>query len=334
MINPSFEHKKRVSHTKNICTKIDSREIPVGSEEVRLFVVARNEALRLPYFLKYYLELGVDRIFVIDNNSTDDTVKIACSTENAHVFKIDHSFKEFWNWIEYFLNEYGRDRWCIVVDIDELLFYPLIENLNIKEFIYYLNKKNYTAFRSFLLDLYPEGPIRETNYLAGADPLEICPYFDPHYNLMEGNFFDKNRWASFSWTMVIGGVRQRIFGNTKERNWVFCLSKVPLFKYAEGVYLTEGMHAINGACVADVEGIVLHTKFMQDFVQKVCEESLREEHYLNGVEYKIYQKHLTDNPSLTFKNENSVFFKDSIQLINLGLMKISEDYKTYLLGFS
>jgi hypothetical protein len=41
-------------------------------------MVVRNEALRLPFMLQHYFERGVDRIFVFDNDSTDDTQSIGC----------------------------------------------------------------------------------------------------------------------------------------------------------------------------------------------------------------------------------------------------------------
>lgn len=49
-----FMHKKSLIDFAVKLEKIDKREIPAESNEIRLFVIARNETLRLPYFLKYY----------------------------------------------------------------------------------------------------------------------------------------------------------------------------------------------------------------------------------------------------------------------------------------
>ena len=44
-----------------------------------------------------------------------------------------------------------------------------------------------------------------------------------------------------------------------------------MFKYEDKTYLVHGMHAINGAELADIEGAVMHTKFMHDFGNRVDE---------------------------------------------------------------
>ena len=97
-----IKHKYNIFRTRFIYQRIDKNHISKNKKEIRLFVIARNESLRLPFFLKYYFEKGVDRIFLIDNNSTDNTREIALSFQNVHVFKINESFKIFWYWSEFF----------------------------------------------------------------------------------------------------------------------------------------------------------------------------------------------------------------------------------------
>ena len=64
--------RKSVSTIKNL----GSRNLIPERKEIRLFAIMRNESLRLPYFLEYYKNLGVDRFFLIDNNSTDGSVQV------------------------------------------------------------------------------------------------------------------------------------------------------------------------------------------------------------------------------------------------------------------
>src|SRR5689334_2342449 len=73
--------------------RVDKKPVPAGKNEIRLFVAARNERLRFPYFLKYYRELGVDRFFVIDNGSTDGTVPLLTAEPDVHVFRTDAAFR-------------------------------------------------------------------------------------------------------------------------------------------------------------------------------------------------------------------------------------------------
>jgi hypothetical protein len=62
--------------TRACMRSLDSREIPEAKDEIRLIMVLRNEALRLPYFLEYYSDLGVNRFSVMNSMSTDESVSI------------------------------------------------------------------------------------------------------------------------------------------------------------------------------------------------------------------------------------------------------------------
>ncbi|MDX8341769.1 glycosyltransferase family 2 protein [Draconibacterium sp. IB214405] len=304
--------------------------IPRGKDELRLFVIARNESLRLPYFLRYYLDRGVDRIFLIDNDSTDNTIEIALQFPNVHVFKITESFKNFWNWIEFFLNKYGKNRWCLVVDVDELLSYPFEEITPLKTLVNYLEKNKFDAIRSFLLDIYSDKPIIETNYCPNNNPLESCPYFDPTFNEGRIKLFDKKRWMYFETIIYFGGMRERVFNKIARSSWNYHLSKISLFKYSGNVYVTEGMHSVNGAQIADITGVVFHTKYMQDFIKRVMIESQREVHFGNAMEYKIYNKACLSENDITLCFKDSVRFENSRQLIKLGIMRTSVQFNNYL----
>ena len=75
--------------------------------EIRLFVVAKNEAPRFPWFLNYYRRLGVDRFFVIDNGSEDGTADTLRGETNLHLFSTSHSYvgsRQGLNWVSALLN--------------------------------------------------------------------------------------------------------------------------------------------------------------------------------------------------------------------------------------
>ncbi|MGV8096400.1 MAG: glycosyltransferase family 2 protein [Mangrovibacterium sp.] len=317
-------HIKNVKRTALLYLKMDKEDIPEVENEIRLMVIAKNESLRLPYFLNYYSQLGVDRFFLIDNNSDDDTREIALSYKNVHVFKIDDNYRNHLYWREFFLDKYCKNTWCVVVDMDELFHYPFSEIISLKELILYLETKGYTAVRSLLLDMYSEKPIVATNYKQGDNPIDVCAYFDIDYFTKTSPFLDKKKWEYFNSLMYYGGVRSRIFSRNK-----FCLTKISLLKYTKKTYLTKGMHAINGANIADIEGTVLHTKFLYDFKEKVRKACINEEYADDSYEYKLYNYLLLRNKNLTLRDEKSVRFKDTMQLTNLGIMKDSPDYRIF-----
>jgi hypothetical protein len=323
------QHWKIVNATKFIYTKIDNKKISYDKNEIRLFAIARNESLRLPYFFEYYEKLGVNRFFLIDNNSQDNTINIALSKKNTHIFQIKHNFKYFWNWIEFFLEKYGKGYWCLVVDIDELFSFPGIEKSNLQNLINYLSKSGYTAVKSTLLDMYSSASIRDTHYEVGENPLINCRYFENNFTYKSQMFYDKKNVREFPVVTRCGGTRERVFGNANGRRWSFCLSKISLFKYSKEVYLTEGMHGISNAKFADIEGAVFHTKFLFDFIEEVKIESKRGQHYCNGIEYKIYNSLLSANPNLTLKIEDSIEYLNTDQLVDLKIMKTSISYERF-----
>ncbi|OJV16205.1 MAG: hypothetical protein BGO21_00700 [Dyadobacter sp. 50-39] len=305
--------------------RIDKRKIPSGDGEIRLFAVMRNESLRLPYFFKYYNDLGVNRFFLIDNNSSDDSRDIALSIENLHLYSTSLSYKSHWYWIEHLVSKYGRNHWCVVVDIDELLAYPNVEQLKLKDVCCYLDTFGANALRSVLLDLYPSGPLESGILRSEHNPFSILTHFDHDIKKTVYNFFDKSNWKHFRQETYVGGVRERIFG----KNLPCHLSKISLFKNNGKVYLTPGMHALNGGDFPDISGITFHTKFLSDFIDEVDEEVQREVHYGDAIMYKIFQKTIRDRKQLSFFSENSIRYRNSSQLVSLGLMTTSTRFDDF-----
>jgi hypothetical protein len=317
---------KRIKHASSI-NKVDVNIQIIKKDHILLFAVLRNESLRLPYFIKYYKNLGVNHFFLLDNNSTDYTIQIASEMDNVNVLKTKDKYRNHWYWMEYLLQKYGRNHWCLVVDIDELFSYPHADILSIRDVCNYLDKNKQTAIRSFLLDMYSGGQVEKAGYLPGNNPLEVVDHFDADFYEMMFMFPDRLRFMPFDFPIFSGGMRDRVFGKS---NPPTILSKVSLFKNVKGTYLSQGMHAINGARLSDLQGVVFHTKFLSDFIQEVEEECQREQHYGNAFYYKQFQKTLTAKPSLSFHHAGSVKYRDNQQLGELGLMKTTPAFEEYV----
>ncbi len=90
------------------------------------------------------------------------------------------------------------------------------------------------------------------------------------------------------------------------------------------------MHAINGACLADITGVVFHSKYMQDFIARVMIESQRKVHFGNALEYKIYNKACLIDKNIKLYNSNSVQIKNTRQLVRQGIMKSSLGFNNFL----
>ena len=301
--------------------KIDSAAVPDNPGEIRLFMVVRNESLRLPFLLRHYFSGGVDRAFVIDNNSTDDTTDFLLSRKCTHVFRTQESYTNYNNWIDLLLHRYGARYWCVVVDADELLFYPHREKLSIRELTEYLDRESRTALHCLLLDMYSDKPLRLTRYNRGDDPLSVCPFFDPDSQTKVSIKPLPRLSQRFKY---IHGMRKRAFGID------VCLSKFPLIRFNPGTFLWAGTHFIEGASVAGEEGALLHFKYFDDFVPRVAEEVGREEHWDNSAEYKVYAGKIEQNLDLNLHYSKSLRFKNSDQLVDLGIMKTSTALDNYV----
>lgn len=320
-------HRKKSLKSIEKLYKVNFLDIHDNKNEIRLFAIMRNESLRLPYFFEYYKNIGVDRFFIIDNNSSDDSVRIASQEDYVHVYSTKDSFKNFWFWMEYLLKEFGSDQWCLVVDIDELFAFPYSEKLKLKGLIDFLEQEESTSIMSLLLDMYSDRSIKLTHYNKGENPLIRIPFFDTSYEVRNFRFIDKNSYSFFNSKSFTGGMRQRVFGNISTPH---VLSKISLFKNNKNVYLTDGMHAINNSKVSNLQGAVFHTKFLFDFIEEVKEEIKREQHFGNAIYYKHYNKKIANQADINLHCKSSIRYVDTKQLINLGIMSTTSDFDIYI----
>ena len=307
-------------------SKIGSTSVPANSEEIRLFMVVRNESLRLPFILEYYFSRGVDRIFVIDNDSSDDTASIALSKNNAHLFHTKDKYRHQAFWIDFLLRRYGVGHWCVIVDADEILIYPSCESITLRQLCTFLDKEHFDALGCVLLDMYPDMPLNAVAYKRGTDPLLFAPWFDkgPY---IPGNggprYINEDYMIHEGPESIFGGMRKRIFGINA------CLSKFPLVKFKKPMFVSRGAHFIQGAHAAHIRGALLHFKYLNDFSERVREEVVRGEHWRNAAEYKGYLQTLNDLPDINCCSSSSERFIDSNQLVRLGIMKDCCDFGFY-----
>lgn len=91
----------------------------------------------LPYFLRHYSTFA-DRIFIIDNGSTDKTTKIAKSNDKVTLLNFDCVYKFDDDSFEYEFNKFFTDSskkysrgvadWVMCVDADEFIYHASMKN--------------------------------------------------------------------------------------------------------------------------------------------------------------------------------------------------------------
>ena len=250
----------------------DTKDAALQAGDIICCSVVRNESLRLPFFLTYYRRQGIARFFFVDNESTDGTLPYLLDQPDSHVWRSRHSFHKAnfgAGWFEVLLRRHGIGHWCLIVDADELFYYPDCERRNLQNLCRDLERKGKRAMNAVLLDMYSDKPIRSTHYTAGQDFREVCPYFDRqfyHRRYEEG--------PEGNQTVYIGGARQRVFGREGE----YYLSKVPLIRYGEDAILSGGQHRtyFPRSEIAAETGCILHFKYFSAFPAYAAEEVLRQ----------------------------------------------------------
>ena len=294
----------------------------ISSGDVLLFSTIRNEIVRLPYFLKYYRDMGVDHFFFVDNGSNDGSAEYLAKQADVTVFYTEHGYKRARfgvDWLNWLKRKYAHGHWCLVVDVDEFLVYPFHDSRPIKALTDWLDASSIRSFGTMILDMYPEGAVNTATYEAGEDPFEISPWFDSgNYTIKQNPVFG-NLW-------IQGGPRARTFFQSSPER-APALNKIPLVKWHRSyayvssthMLLPRGLNLVYDQWGGEkASGLLLHAKFLDIFVEKSVEELKRNQHFANSHEYKTYLTGMEDSPDIWCEaSEKLVNWR---QLEILGLM--------------
>jgi len=329
-----------------------NRRAVASRDEIRLFARCRNEILRLPAFFQHYRAMGVDRFYIVDNESSDGTTDYLTIQSDVHLFRTTDRYSESGSgtaWMNTLLAEFGVGCWCVTVDIDELLIFPGSEQTSLHRLTAHLDRRGHDALVCMLLDMYPGAPLDGSSYTAGEDLIAAAPYFD-------AGPYDRTPFDECPGFLIMGGARERLFHPAyrtrglgakmyhalfnrvllrtpivRENAWIRrlrlpsppALSKVPLVRWDSGSRYFKSVHGISAKAVAPEMGALLHFKLLHDLHAKARDEAARGEYSRGALEYRRYARTLDQNPRTTFMYEGSVRFESTSQLVRLGLMQDS-----------
>ena len=301
---------------------VADRSAQIRPGDILLFSTQRNEGVRLPYFLQYYRNLGVNHFLIVDNDSDDQSLAYLAGQSDVSVWHTTASYKRARfgvDWLNWLQRKYGHGHWTLVVDPDEFLIYPFCDSRPLRALTDWLDPSSIKSFSAMLIDMYPKGPLNDAPYKAGQNPLEIAPWFDP------GNYSIKKN-ARFGNLWIQGGPRMRVFFPDAPEK-APALNKIPLVKWdrrycyvsSTHMLLPRGLNLVYDEWGGEkASGALLHTKFLDRFATKAQEELQRKQHYAASVEYKAYAQSLAQHPDLWCKwSEKYINWR---QLETLGLM--------------
>lgn len=303
-------------------TSVADRTRKIGQQAIILLSTVRNERIRLPYFLRYYRDLGVDHFLIVDNNSDDGTREYLAEQPDVSIWTTDASYKTAHfgaDWLSHLQRRFCHGHWCLTVDVDEFLVYPFCETRPLRALTDWLDASAVRSFSAMLLDMYPKGPVQARPYIEGQNPFEIAQWFDCGNYMIQRNHWNGNLW-------IQGGPRARMFFPDNPYN-APAMNKVPLvnwdrsYAYVSSTHmlLPRGLNLVFDEWGGEkASGCLLHAKFLDTFAVKAAEEMTRGQHYANSQEYIAYQKALASQPDLWCKfSEKYINWR---QLEILGLM--------------
>lgn len=320
-----LERKRRLIRAfrkrRELASVVD-RTTALTRDSILAFSTIRNEMVRLPYFLQYYRDLGVNHFLFVDNGSDDGGREYLAEQSDVSVWTTQASYKasqfgiDWTGWLQW---KYGHGHWTLVVDPDEFLVYPFCDTRPLRALTDWLDASDVRSFGAMLLDMYPKGPLDAFNYEAGQNPFDIANWFDSGNYMISKNPKYGNLW-------IQGGPRARAFFRDTPKK-APALNKIPLVKWSRKYTYVSSTHALlpRGLNLVydqwggeKASGCLLHAKFLDTFHHKSSEELERQQHYSNSFEYRAYQNGSQANNDLWC--EWSEKYLSWQQLEALGLM--------------
>lgn len=301
---------------------VADRTAQIKPDDLLVFSTLRNERIRLPFFLNYYRDMGVNHFFIVDNDSTDGSRQYLEDQPDVSLWHATASYKRARfgvDWLNWLQMKHAHGHWSLTVDPDEFLVYPFCDTRPLRALTDWLDASSIKSFSAMLLDMYPKGRIDEHPYVEGQNPLDIASWFDSGNYVMRKNRRFGNLW-------IQGGPRARVFFPDAPEK-APALNKIPLVKWDKRYAYVSSSHMLLPRGLNQVydewggekaSGILLHAKFIDTFAQKASEELERNQHYAASIEYKAYAERLENDPQLWCKwSEKYINWR---QLEILGLM--------------
>ena len=332
-------------------------EVDYGPDELVVVCNVRDGRPYVRSFVEHYASMGVKHIVFLDNGSTDGTVEALKGYDNVTVLRTTLPFKRYKvSMKQYLMERFGRGRWSLCVDIDELFDYPYSDVVGLGSLLGYLNANSYTAVAAQMLDMFPEEPL--SGRAGGPDePLkERHRFYDVsdirrksikeirhlRNDVLRGGvrrtvygattlLTDRNNTLeSYEIEVFSGGIRQTVFGST------VLLTKFPLvFLDGKVKPMNDSEHWVDNAKIADFTCVLFHYKFLDEYFHKQAAQVAIEGQYgpvqegqygRNPARYKKYLKVLNSNPALQLKRETARELKSVNDLLDDGFLVLSEEY--------
>jgi glycosyltransferase involved in cell wall biosynthesis len=306
-------------------------DMPVERDELVVVAPVRDGAAYLDYFVAHYRGLGARHIVLLDNGSTDGTIEQALRHPGVTLLRTRASYKRFKRVMKrYLVRRFGSRGWALCVDIDEFFDYPYRDRVPLSSLLRYLNERGYSALLAQMLDLFPAGDLQDAEAISDIKQHRFYDLADVRkISLYDGSQYRSHLVTASNAEIMrhYGGVRLAHFKAD------VCLTKHPLLRPNAGVRLLTS-HDISRASVADFSAVLLHYKFLGDFVgyaRRVVEEG---SFYNNSQEYRSYLDAFDAHRALSLMTATTREYGGVEQLVNEGFLVVSPAFTRFATNVS
>lgn len=303
--------------------------VPVGENELVVLCIGREAAPWINSFVEHHLALGAKHIFFLDNDSHDDTIARLSRHAHVSVFTTRISFKRYEVGLRrWLMRTFGRNRWSLYCDADELFDYPYSDRLALPDLLRYLRQYGYNAVTGQMLDLFSDKPFSQLDSHPDDSLKDTYRFYDltdlvptrDVYWIRDGDV------ANHDITCLFGGIRKRIFHDD-----CLLLTKHPLV-YADrtvGVYTYDG-HFMSGARVADFSAALLHFKYVGSLPERVRRTVEQEWHNKAAALYGGLAGVLGQAPDLCLRLDTATELQGMDELVERGFLVVTPEYRRWV----
>lgn len=259
------ERRRRARFARSVRRISGPATLDLGPDDVLAIVLVKDGGYYLSAFLDYYRSIGIRHFAFIDNGSTDDTLDRLAAEPGVVVDQSTLPLATYEDLLRaHPANTYGQNRWCLYVDMDEVLDFEGRKTHGIHALTSYMAAQGHTALVAQMLEMFPKAPLAQVAALPFDQALDQFLYFDistvdrfdyhdpaiPFSALLTGN-----RTTNAAIKYCFGGVRGKVFGEA------CCLTKHPLIFNGPGVTPAPHPHLSMGVTCTDVTAVIKHYKF-------------------------------------------------------------------------
>lgn len=278
----------------------------LADERPVVFCCFKNAAYHIRAFIEHHRELGFQHFVLMDNGSTDGTTEIVTGYSGVTLFQSTASFGTHQvEMREYLLHRFGRNRWCLMLDVDEHFRWYNAPAQSLGAFTKQLEQNEWNAVVAHMVDVFgPELPDKKLPPVFEPLPLDKLraryPYFTADGLMARPYIFGTplhgNKVTNSHIPCLYGGIRKMLFDTDD------FLTKHPFFHYSDSVRpLVTSPHTICGARIANFSAVLLHYKLVDNFYNVVC-AGLESGAHINVESNYLSFKHRIEKSPLSISN--------------------------------